>query len=112
MVLLVCILKDYRLVEDLLLGFVEAGVTGATVIEGRGMGQILGAEVPLFASLRGLFPGSGADSHVVFAAMDAAKVDTCLELAERVCGPLTEPGSGVVFTVPIGTIRGLATEIS
>lgn len=111
MLLLVCILKDYRLVEALLLGFVEEGVTGATVLEGRGMGQILGNEVPLFASLRGLFPGAGAESHVVFSAMTAEKAARCLDLVSRVCGNLDEPGAGVAFTVRLETMLGLAPEI-
>ena len=63
--LVVCILKDYRRVEEILLGFVELGVTGATVFDARGMGQILGSEVPIFAGLRGLFPGSAVDSQII-----------------------------------------------
>lgn len=112
MTLLICILKDYRLVEALLLGFIEEGVTGATVLDGRGMGQILGNEVPLFASLRGLFPGAGADSHVVFSAMTAEKAGRCLDLVYRVCGNLDEPGAGVAFTVRLESIHGLAPEIT
>ncbi len=108
MVLLVTIIKDYRKIEEILLGFVEYEVTGATVLEGRGMGQIIG-DVPIFASLRGLFPGSAEDSHVLLAVMSAEKARKCTVLVDRVAGPLDQPGTGVVFTVPISNMLGGAS---
>ena len=108
MVLLVTIIKDYRKIEEILLGFVEYEVTGATVLEGRGMGQIIG-DVPIFASLRGLFPGSAEDSHVLLAVMSAEKARKCTVLVDRVAGPLDQPGTGVVFTVPIFNMLGGAS---
>ena len=111
MELLVCILKDYRLIQNLLLGFVEHGVTGATVLEGRGMGQILGSELPIFADLRGLFPGSAVESHVVLAVIRQGRSEVCLDLVERLAGPFDQPGSGIVFTVPLNRVIGLMPEI-
>lgn len=105
MVLFVAIFKDYRKVEDLMLGFLEQGVTGATIIEGRGMGQIIG-EIPNFAGSRGLFPGSASDSQVVVAAMDAPLAKACVALAGRIVD-LDQPGTGIIFTVPLGETRGL-----
>ncbi len=105
MVLLVTIIKDYRKIEEILLGFVEYEVTGATVLEGRGMGQIIG-DVPIFAGLRGFFPGSAEDSHVLFAAMSDEKARLCTGLIDRVAGPLDQPGTGIVFTLPITQLLG------
>ena len=110
MKLLICVLKDYRRGEDLILALVEHGITGATYIEGRGMGQLIG-EIPLFVGLRGLFPGSAVDSHVVFAALPAAQAQGCLALVDRVAGPLTEPGSGVAFLLPLEGWLGVAPPL-
>jgi nitrogen regulatory protein P-II 1 len=112
MVLLVCILKDYRLVEDILLAFVEQGVSGATVLEGRGMGQIIANELPIFAGLRGLFPGAAVDSHVIISAMPRGKAFACLDLVERLAGPFDQPGSGIVFTIPLERTVGAAPEFT
>jgi len=112
MELLICILKDYRRVEDVLLGFIEQGITGATVVEARGMAQLVGGQHPLFASVRGLFPGSTHDSHLILAVMDASQVPEALGLIDRVTGGLDGPGRGVAFTVPVTTMRGRAHEIS
>ena len=110
MSLLVCILKDYRAVEALLLAFLELDVTGSTVIEGRGMGQIVG-DVPIFAGLRGHFPGSAVDSQVVLTVIDDSKVTACMEAIEATVGPLDEPGMGIAFTLPLGRAMGLASKI-
>ncbi len=110
MTLLVCILKDYRAVEALLLAFLELDVTGSTVIEGRGMGQIVG-DVPIFAGLRGHFPGSALESQIVLTLLSDDRVEPCMEAIENTIGPLDEPGVGVAFTVPVGSSLGLANKI-
>lgn len=111
MVLLVCILKDYVAVEQILLGLLEIGVTGATVIEGRGMGQIIGGEMPIFAGLRGLFPGSTSDSQVLVVATERVKARRALDLIEQVAGSLDQPGTGVAFLLPLEHIVGLKPEL-
>ena len=111
MKLFVCILKDYRIVEDMLLALLEHGVTGGTTLEGRGMGQIIGSELPIFAGLRGFFPGSGTDSHILLAVVSSEKVDVCFQLVEQLAGPLDTPGAGIAFSVPIDRVAGLAPEI-
>ncbi len=96
--------------EALLLAFLELDITGSTVIEGRGMGQIVG-DVPIFAGLRGHFPGSALDSQVILTVIDNDQIDSCMKAIETTVGPLDEPGVGVAFTVPIGTAIGLASKI-
>jgi nitrogen regulatory protein P-II 1 len=110
MELVITILKDYRLVEDLLLRFVDIDITGATVIEGQGMGQLLG-DVPILAGLRGLFPGSGTNSFVILTAIKRERLEVCISAIEDVCGDMSVPGTGITFTLPIGTIRGLKESI-
>ncbi|MBU0554104.1 hypothetical protein KKF91_04920 [Myxococcota bacterium] len=106
MTLFICILKDYRRVEELLLGFLELGITGATVVEGRGMGQLIGSELPIFAGMRGLFPGSAQDSHVILSVLDEALIEPAFAVVELIAGPLSAPGAGVAFTLPLSHFRG------
>ena len=111
MVLFFCILKDYRLVEDLCLAFLEHNITGATVIEGHGMGQILG-DLPIFSAVRGNFPGSAHDSQIVFSVLEAQKAHQAMDVVGKIVGDLTQPGTGICFTVPVGSIRGIATPLA
>ena len=106
MELLITIIKDYKKVEEILLGFIEIEVTGSTVIEGKGMGQLLG-DVPILASLRGLFPGSAVDSYVILTVADESRVVKACELIEKVCGSMNKPSEGVLFSVPVNRVRGL-----
>lgn len=109
MVVLVAILKDYRHVEELVLGYLELGIAGATVVEARGMGQMLVQEHPLFNSVRDLFPGAGADSHMVISVTDGSRATRGLALLGRITQGIARGGAGIGFTLPIGQAVGLAT---
>lgn len=106
MELFVLVVKETRYLDDILTGFVDIGVQGATVIDSRGMGQILTAEVPIFAGLRDLMPGGHIGSHVILSVMDEEQVDKAVALVEEVCGSFAEEGIGVVFTVPVKRFYG------
>lgn len=108
MVLLVCILKNYRHVEALLLGFLELEISGATVLDARGMGQMLVQEHPLFVGARDLFPGAASDSHVVVCVTDTTKAQAGLDLLDRVASGIGRKGAGVGFTLPLGRVVGLS----
>jgi len=111
MTLLVFICNQPDMLEEVLEGFVEVGVTGATVIDTVGMGQILSSEVPIFAGFRSMFRGSSTVNKTILSVIDEpAKVDDALHIIEEIFGGLGDPGSGIVFTVPIDNVRGLAPE--
>ena len=109
--LLLCVVKDYHQRDMILEGFLELGITGATVIEAHGMAQVLSKDVPIFAGLSTLFPRASSDSHLILSVLDSKKLDQVIRLIEDVCGDFNEPGSGILFTVPISGVRGLAPEI-
>ena len=111
MLLLVTILKDYRHVEELMLGFVELEVSGSTVIEGAGMGEILG-NLPILSSVRQLFPNSGSTSHIVLTVTNERKVNQCITFIREQFNLDTQPGAGIVFSVPIANAIGLSEAIS
>jgi len=109
--LLLCVVKDYHQRDMILEGFLELGITGATVIEAHGMAQVLSKDVPIFAGLSTLFPRATSDSHLILSVLDTSKLDQAIRLVEDVCGDFDEPGSGILFTVPISSMRGMAKEI-
>ncbi|MDJ0763199.1 MAG: hypothetical protein QNJ97_09450 [Myxococcota bacterium] len=109
--LLFCIVKDHHQVEEILTGFLELGIRGATVIDGRGMGQILSMDVPIFAGFKNLFPGGSSGTYVILSAVASDLIGRAVELANEVCGSLSKAGAGVLFTVPVSRAVGLAEEI-
>ncbi len=106
-----CVVNDYRKLDMILEGFLELGITGATVIDARGMAQILKEDVPIFAGLSSLFPGGNSDSHLIMSVLDSAKLDEVIKLLDDVCGDFSKPGSGILFSVPVSRVHGMADVI-
>lgn len=111
MELLVCIVKNHRHAEDILTGFLELGVRGATVLDGRGMGQIVVSDIPIFAGFKSLFPVGGGATYVILSVMEATLSERAIQVVDEVCGGLDNPGAGVAFTVAVNRALGLAQEI-
>ena len=109
--LLVCIVKDHHQVEDILTGFLELGITGATLFDGRGMGQILSTDVPIFAGFKALFPGGSSGTYMIYSVVTSDQVDDIIQLTEEICGDLESAGAGFLFTVPVNRVRGFAKVI-
>src|SRR5687768_10151097 len=54
MQLLVAVINHEEKVDDVLAGFLELGITGATIVGSEGMGRVLSHDVPIFAGVRSL----------------------------------------------------------
>lgn len=111
MQLLVAVVNHAELVDDLLAGFVELGITGATVVDSEGMGHVLAQDVPIFAGVRALRARSRPRNQTVLSVVEDEKVDRAIALIQEICGDLAEPGQGIVFTVPVGRVVGLSPEL-
>ena len=64
MQLLIAVINHEERVDDILAGFVELGITGATIIPSKGMGRVLSSDVPIFAGLRSLSARSESDGRL------------------------------------------------
>lgn len=110
-VLLVAVINRSDWLESVLEGFLELGVTGATVIDTRDMGSILSAEVPLFAGVRDLVQSSRPSNKTVFAVLrDPDLRGRVLAMIEDVVGGFGRSGSGLVFTIPVEYVSPLPPE--
>lgn len=111
MQLLVAVINHVEQVDDILAGFVELGITGATVVNSEGMGHVLTQDVPIFAGLRSLTTRSRPSNQMLLSVIEEEKVDAAIALIQEVCGSLTVPGAGIVFTLPVERVVGLAPEL-
>ena len=111
MKLLVFVLNREELLEEVLEAFAEAEVPGATVLDSEGMGRLLTYEIPLFADFQKFMKGNKPYNKTVFSVLDDDEKLKKLEaLIENVCGDLTKPGTGILFTLPVDYAKGLRTE--
>ncbi len=111
MKLLVLILNKVEKLEEVLEGFLEVGVTGATIIESIGMGHIISQEVPIFAGLRFMFAGAKPHNKMVFSVITDDKEEPAIKVLKKILGDLGQTGTGIVFTVPLDRVEGLKPEI-
>lgn len=111
MKLLVAVINDPEKLDEILSGFLEIGVRGATVINSEGMGRVLSHDIPIFAGLQTLISGSRPQNRMIFSVIDDELVDTALELLQDVCGNLASPATGIAFVLPVERVVGLAPEL-
>lgn len=111
MKLLVLILNRVEKLEEILEGFIEAGVSGATIIDSIGMGHVLAEEVPIFAGLRFMFAGARPHNKTIISVIKEEKEKEVIDLIKKIIGDLNQPGTGIVFTLKLDQVEGLKPEI-
>ncbi|HSJ14946.1 MAG TPA: hypothetical protein VK939_11055 [Longimicrobiales bacterium] len=113
MQLLISVINQEEKLDEILSGFLELGITGATVIRSEGMGRVLSHDLPIFAGLQTLLSRARPQNVTIFSVIgDPAKVDGALALLQDICGDLNDPATGIAFTLPLNRVVGLAPELS
>lgn len=111
MQLLIAVVNDPEKVDDILAGYLEIGITGATVINSEGMGRILTHDIPIFAGLQTLISRSKPQNRTLFSVVEDEKVEQAFRLLKQVCGDLESPATGIAFSIPVNKTVGLAGEL-
>lgn len=109
MYVLVVVLNAIDYLEDILSGFVDEGISGATILDSQGMGRaIVDGEhnsIPLFGALHTLLADSHPYSKTIFTVLeDEVMVDKAVEVVQEVISDLSHSGTGFMFTLPIATV--------
>jgi len=110
MKLLILVLNREEYTEKVLETFVEQGVPGATVIDTIGMGRVLSQEIPIFAGFVDMMAGARPSNKTIFTLVEDESVDEIRKGVEAVIGSLEEPGTGILFTVPVDYHCGVVRE--
>jgi nitrogen regulatory protein PII len=109
--LLVAVINDPEKLDEILSGFLELGITGATIINSEGMGRLLSHDIPIFAGLQTLISGSRPQNRTILSVVPEDKVAPAVDLLQEVSGNLDAPATGIVFTIAIDRVVGLAPEL-
>lgn len=109
--LLVAVINEPEKLDEILSGYLELGITGATIIGSEGMGRLLSHDIPIFAGLQTLISGSRPQNRTIFSVVAEDRVAPALALLQDVCGNLSDPATGIAFVVPISRVVGLAPEL-
>ncbi len=106
--LLVCVIEKEERLEDVLEALLEVGITGASILDTRGMFEYMADEIPLFAGFRGLIQGTNPTNKMILSVLpDTETLRLAMDTIESVYGDFSLPNTGIMFSLDIGTTRGL-----
>lgn len=112
MQLLVAVINHEEKLDQILSGFLELGITGATILNSEGMGRVLSHDIPIFAGLQTLIARSRPQNQTIFSVIrEEEKVEGAIALLQEICGDLNDPATGIVFTLPLTRVVGLKPEL-
>ncbi len=110
MQLLVLVLNKVEVLEELMTQMASGGISGATILNSTGMATTLlnsEEDVPLFGLLRKVLNPDRVESKTIFTVLKDEQIDTAKEIINRVTGGLSNPNTGILFTLPINSVEGL-----
>lgn len=113
MQLLILILHNSRHMDKALALMMESGIHGGSLLDCEGVLQAMSHNSveppPIFGSLRQyLNPERGEMNKILISAVEDGQVDTVKKIVNEVTGGLDKANTGIMMTLPILTIEGLA----
>jgi len=102
-VLLIVIAADPAGMDEVITALLDIGLTGATVLEGKGLASVLRDEMPIFAGLGALLPEVTA-SRLLVAATRRRLAESFFNYLEQELRPADRP---IAFFCPIEQAMGL-----
>jgi len=100
-------------VDEIVRAWVAAGVPGMTFLDSSGLVHHLRDrdsrdDLPLFPSVRRLLHDEEEQGRLLFSVVpDGFDVDAVAAITEQVLGPLSAPGTGILFVIPVVRVFGL-----
>lgn len=112
---LIIVLNKTDYMEDILNGLMSIGVKGATIIDSQGMGsKILShnySSSNLFGTLKTAFDREHPYNKTIFTVIEGEDLlHKAMETIQAVAGDLSQPGEGLMFSVPVNHVMGMSAE--
>ena len=104
-------MENEDLLDELITGWMDLGVSGATVIETTGALQLITQHVPIFAGLRSLTSGGGRHNKTIFTAIQSDELlNSAISFLEDLCKKTEKPHQGVYFAAPLSQFGRLGVN--
>ncbi|WP_129614241.1 P-II family nitrogen regulator [Acholeplasma hippikon] len=112
MKLLVFILNNTDKLDGLVKEFAKNELTGATIIKSSGVAQRLldsndETLSTIVGSLKKILSRENVPNNTILMVLKEERVSKVVEIIESVVGDLSNPNTGIVFTLPIDFVKGL-----
>lgn len=113
MKLFVLILNKVEKLDELMTHFASEGICGATILDSTGMArELYGSfhdeeEISFLGSIRSfLNDSSRKNNKTILAVIKDNQLTTIVKIVEEVVSDLSDPDSGIMFTIPLDFVRG------
>ena len=105
-------MNNEELLDELITGWLDLGVTGATVIESTDSLQYISHNVPIFAGFRSLTSGGMRHNKTIFTVIESSGIlDEAVAFLETLCHKAGTPHQGIYFVVSLDRFDRLGREI-
>jgi len=109
--LLFAVIENEDLLDELITGRMDLGVSGATVIETTGALQLITQHIPIFAGLRSLTSGGGRHNKTIFTAIQTDELlESAVAFLESLCKKTEKAHQGVYFVTPLSHFGRLGSN--
>ncbi len=108
--LLMAVIDDVNKIWDVLDAWERLGVSGVTIHDSTGQHRTQGLrdDLPLFPSVRDLLEKSETSHRTLWSVLeDDVDVEAIAKATEAIVGPLANPRTGILFTIPVTKVWGL-----
>ena len=108
MKLMIYVMNKPEHLDKFLKELTKKDIKGATIVSSTGMGRRLfgNEDVPWLGSLKAILDMPRTESKIILIALRDEQVDIVYEVIEQVGGDLSQPNTGIAFTIPIDSIKG------
>ena len=111
MELLIVILKKVECLGEILSRMMEAGISGATVVDSQGMLTVMNDDdveaPPIFGSLRKFLNPERESQKMILVLLDNDQMETAKAIVDEETGGLDKPNTGILFTLPVSFAEGV-----
>ncbi len=112
MYLLTCVINNEELLDELITGWLDIGISGSTVIESIDSLQLISHHVPIFAGFRVLTGGGMSRSKTLFTVIENKSVlKLAVNYLKKVCSGTGEPHQGIYFVTELSDFGRLGKPL-
>ena len=110
MKLCLIVLNKVEVLDKLLHGMIEKGITGATILNSTGMVKELANNIedyPILGTISYLLNNNRKESKTIFTVIKDEQVETLKKILYETVGDLTKPDTAVFFILPVLSAEGV-----
>ena len=112
MYLLVNVLEHSGQLSAIMEQFAKIGITGSTVLDSTGMGRVLmrtRATLPVMEQINKVTTDLESSNKTILTVIkNRDRLNEAIKVVKSLCGDLSQPGKGILFTLPLDMVEGLS----